>query len=103
MGVADITEVAEPFEDARELAGVGVDVIREDVLVDRPARRGVHGQELAVLVADRQRAEVRPAVHPAGVVDILLKLLPRPEARAFRAGVEVVGLVDHRKVMVAHE
>ena len=46
MRVADETELLEALEDADELAGVGVDVVREDVFIDRPARRCVNGDEI---------------------------------------------------------
>src|SRR5262245_4743468 len=93
----------ETLEDADKFSGIRIDVVREDVLVDRPARRGVNAYEAVGPHANRKIAEKFPAIGAALRIFVVLKLLPRPETGRLGATVEVERLVQHRKIVIAHQ
>src|SRR6266568_1001051 len=101
--VADEADLVETLENADEFAGVGVDVIRKNVLIDRPPRRRVHADELPMLEAHRQIPQELPAPPTAHRIGISFEAISRPETGLLGAAVEIERLVKNRKVMVAHQ
>ena len=109
MRVPHERDVGDPVEDRFDLVGRVVDIVGEDVLVDRAPGRGVHGQHRHIVVAEvldgtnPQLAHVVVASSPLVLVGLGVELLAGPEGRGLGGGVEVGGLVEHPKVVVAHE
>src|SRR4051812_44008313 len=101
--MADEAELLKALKDAHELAGIGVNVVGEDVFVDRTTRRRVDGNEFIRLDPHRQSANELPPIGPAGDVRVAFKDASRPETRGFSAAVEVVRLVEHREVVISHQ
>src|SRR5688500_1968660 len=95
--------LVEALKDAHELAGIGVNVIRKNVLVDRPPRRGVHAQHLPLLEADGQVAEELPALSAPHRIGISLETISRPETGLLRPAIEVEWFVENGEIVVAHQ
>src|SRR5262249_11640784 len=100
VGMPDETEFLKPFDKAYKLAGIGVDVVRKDVFVDRAAGRSMDGHELRRAQPNRQIAQELPAAAAALRLGIGLETIARPIAGLLRAAVKVVRLVKDRKIVI---
>src|SRR5437660_12644789 len=103
MRVADEAEMLEALKNAHELSRIGVNVIRKDVFVDRPARRCVNTDEPIRAYAHRQISQKLPAIGATLHVGIILELLSRPKTRRLGAAVEVERLIKYREIVISHE
>jgi len=91
----------QPLEVGQDLARVGVDVLGEEILVDRASGRGVDQQEALGFQADGQASQDLPAPVALGLVGLLLEDLSGPVAGPLGTDVEVEGLVEDGVVVVA--
>jgi hypothetical protein len=102
MGVPDKAQLLKPLENTHEFPRIRVNVIRKNVFIDRPARGGVHRDEIVGFQPNRHVAQVFPAIGPADDVGVVLKRLARPEASLLRAAVDVKRLLKDSKVLISH-
>src|SRR2546423_14978474 len=101
MRVSDKAKVLETLENAHELSGISIDVIRKDVFIDRAARRRVDAYEAIGAHAHRKIPKEFPAVGTPLNVWIILKLLSRPETCRLGAAVEIERLIEHREIVIS--
>ena len=93
--------IPQPLEIGRDLLGIRIDIFGEHVLVHGATRRAVNEQQVLQLDANRQSTEKLPPAIAQRLLGLELELLTGPETGAFCSNIEVVGLVEHRLIMVA--
>lgn len=103
VGVTDETDALESFEDGQQFGGIGVNIVWENILIDRFSRRAVDHQDIAHLQPDRQPAEKGPALLAFFLVRLVFQHLPGPITGPFSAGVEIGRLVKDSVVVVSHD
>jgi len=103
VGVADKSEVFDAFEVGADLAGVGVDIVREEVLGDGSSWGAVHEENVFHFESDGHFTEEGPALVSFCFVGFVLEGLSGPIAGSFGAGVEVGRFVEDGLVVVSHD
>ncbi len=103
VGMPDEADLFDAFEDGREFSGVGVDVVGEDVFVDRPAWRGMDGHHAGASFDGGEFSEESPSCGAAVWVGVIFEDFACPVAGLFCADVEIVRFVEDSEVVVAHE
>src|SRR4051812_12331910 len=103
MRVADETELFESLENADEFAGIGVNVVGENVFVDWTPRGCVDGNQFRGFQPHGQVAEELPSFGPADGVGIILEALPGPVASLLRPAIEIERFVKDGEIVVSHE
>ena len=103
MGVADHAGQmigAQLLEIGQDIVRVRIDVLGEQVLIDRTPGRGMDQRAFRIL-SQRQSSQNLPTFISYGFLGLVLEDLPRPVAGPLRTDVQVVRLVEDGVIVIA--
>ena len=103
MGMSDEAKTVHTLEVAGELVDIRVNVVREDILVDWSAGRGMDKAHFIRGYLDGYRAQEAGACSAALGLGVTEQFATSPEAGLLGAEIEVGGLVEDCKIMIAHD